>query len=136
MKLFSYEALNLYLRAAAVIVAFGLIIFAWLLSRRKSAEEKERERRDLISRAGRITDGTVIDVSEITANGKGNAYFLFYRYQVAGVSYEASQDVTGLHHHHINLSSYRIGLPASVKYDPQNPVNSIVIAENWSGLRA
>lgn len=136
MKLFSYEALNLYLRVAAIIAAIALIVSAWLLSRRKSAEEKERERRDLVSRAGRITDGTVIDVSEITSHGKGNAYFLFYRYQVAGVSYEASQDVTGLHHLHINLSSYRIGLPASVKYDPQNPVNSIVIAENWSGLRA
>lgn len=136
VKYFSYESLNIYLRVAAVAIALGLVIFALVLSRRKSAEEKERERRDLISKGGRITDGTVIDISEITSAGKGNAFFLFYRYQVAGVSYEASQDVTSLNHLQLNLSKYRIGLPASVKYDPQNPVNSIIVAENWSGLRA
>jgi hypothetical protein len=25
--------------------------------------------------------------------------------------------------------------PVSVKYDARNPANSIVLAENWSGLR-
>jgi len=25
--------------------------------------------------------------------------------------------------------------PASVKYDPRNPANSIVLCEQWSGLR-
>jgi hypothetical protein len=27
------------------------------------------------------------------------------------------------------------GLPASIKYDPSNPSNSILIADDWSGLR-
>ncbi len=128
------QSLGLYLRIAAVTVAVTLGITAWLLSRRKTAEERERERRSELNRGGRITDGTVLDVSEITANGKGKSYFLFYRYQVAGVSYEASQDVTALRYF-VNPLTYRIGLPASVKYDPQNPVNSIVVAEGWSGLR-
>jgi len=26
--------------------------------------------------------------------------------------------------------------PVAVKYDPRNPANSIVIAEEWTGLRA
>ena len=59
---------------------------------------------------------------------------LIYTYDVAGVSYEASQEVTHLRQH-IDMHSCRIGLPASIKYDPQNPGNSIVIAEGWSGLR-
>ena len=25
--------------------------------------------------------------------------------------------------------------PVSVKYDPRNPANSILVAEQWSGLR-
>jgi hypothetical protein len=25
--------------------------------------------------------------------------------------------------------------PVSVKYDPRNPANSIVVSEEWSGLR-
>jgi hypothetical protein len=29
----------------------------------------------------------------------------------------------------------RIGLPASIKYDPHNPGNSIVASERWMGLR-
>jgi hypothetical protein len=59
---------------------------------------------------------------------------LIYQYDVAGVSYEASQDVTYLRQW-INLHSCRLGLHTSVKYDPHNPGNSMVIAEGWIGLR-
>jgi hypothetical protein len=59
---------------------------------------------------------------------------LIYQYDVAGVSYEASQDVTYLRQL-INLHSCRLGLPTSVRYDPQNPGNSIVVSERWMGLR-
>jgi hypothetical protein len=59
---------------------------------------------------------------------------LIYTYDVGGVSYEASQDVTHLRQH-ADLHTGRFGLRTSVKYDPQNPGNSIVISEGWSGLR-
>ena len=59
---------------------------------------------------------------------------LIYKYDVAGVSYECSQDVTYLRHW-VNLQSCRLGLPTSVKYDPQNPGNSLVVSETWMGLR-
>ena len=59
---------------------------------------------------------------------------LVYNYDVAGVTYEASQDVTHLRQF-IDLYSCRLGLPASVRYDPHNPGDSIVISETWSGLR-
>ena len=45
---------------------------------------------------------------------------LVYSYDVAGVTYEASQDVTHLRQF-IDLYSCRLGLPASVRYDPHNP---------------
>jgi hypothetical protein len=102
---------------------------------RKSPDQKERERRTRISVGGRITDGTVIDVHEVEPTPEHpESQLVVYQYDVAGVSYECSQDVTWLRHL-VDLHSCRLGLPTSVKYDPQNPGNSIVIAEDWTGLR-
>ncbi len=122
------------------ILAFGAtaaIIGYALLSRKnkKSAKQLEWERRTDISRGGRIIDGNVIDVLELEEDNSGQQMLLLvYTYDVAGVTYEASQDVTYLRQF-IDLYSCRLGLPASVKYDPHNPGDSIVISETWSGLR-
>jgi hypothetical protein len=114
----------------------GLAFAGYALLRRKpkSAEDLERERRAWLNTVGRITDGTVIDVQEIPSNDSRQATMLIYQYDVAGVSYEASQDVTYLRQW-INLHSCRLGLPTSVKYDSRNPGNSMVISEGWVGLR-
>jgi hypothetical protein len=114
----------------------GALLAAYLLLRRKSKgpDEVERERRAWLDRIGRITDGSVIDVQEIQQEGQRPATMLIFQYDVAGVSYEASQDVTYLRQL-INLHSCRLGLPTSVRYDPQNPGNSIVLSERWMGLR-
>jgi len=124
-------SLRLYTLALGTI---GLAL-AYALLRRKSknAVDVEHERRTWLNTVGRITDGTVIDVQEIT-NANRPATMLIYQYDVAGVSYEASQDVTYLRQW-INLHSCRLGLPTSVKYDSRNPGNSMVIAEGWMGLR-
>jgi len=103
-----------------------------LRRRRKTPEELERDRRGWISTVGRITDGTVLDVHE--EDGARPSQFIIYQYDVAGVSYEASQEITHLRQY-VNLHSCRLGLPTSVKYDPHNPGNSIVISETWVGLR-
>src|SRR3989440_10519540 len=114
----------------------GAVFAAYLMfgRKKKTAPEIERERRDWLNQIGRITDGTVIDVQEITPNGHHAATMLIFQYDVGGVSYEASQDVTYLRQW-VNLHSCRLGLPTSVKYDPHNPGNSMVIAEGWMGLR-
>ena len=120
--------------AAAGSVA---LLGAYALLRRKprTADDLERERRAWLENAGRITDGTVIDVQELSAPEHAHdAIMLIYKYDVAGVSYECSQDVTYLRQW-INLHSCRLGLQTSVKYDPQNPGNSLVVSENWMGLR-
>ncbi len=116
--------------AAAAIAGTAL----WIYKRRKTPEQIERERRLRISEIGRITTGTVIDVSELESGKRGELQLLIFRYDVSGVSYEASQDVTHLRHL-VDLHTCRIGLPASVRYDPSNPGNSIVVAETWTGLR-
>src|SRR5271154_656518 len=118
------------------LAGIGVALAAYALLRRKpkSADDIEYERRTWLNTVGRITDGTVIDVQEITMETKRTATMLIYQYDVAGVSYEASQDVTYLRQW-INLHSCRLGLPTSVKYDSRNPGNSMVIAEGWMGLR-
>ncbi|HXZ28094.1 MAG TPA: hypothetical protein VEG08_08875 [Terriglobales bacterium] len=126
------------LRLYAVIGAGGVLLLAvlavWLRRGRKTPEQREQERRRLLNAGGRIADGTITDVQEMAAPGGAAAQLLIYQYDVAGVTYHCSQDVTRLRHH-IDLHSCRLGLRASVKYDPQNPGNSIVVAEGWSGLR-
>src|SRR5271156_5620960 len=113
-----------------VVGGAAALLAAYVLLRRKpkTAEDGEGER------GGRITDGTVIDVQELHPNEHKFSILLIFHYDVAGVSYEASQDVTYLRQL-INLHSCRLGLPTSVRYDPQNPGNSIVISERWMGLR-
>jgi hypothetical protein len=119
-----------------VLCASGLAVAGYALLRRKpkSAEEQELARRTWLNNIGRITDGTVIDVQELGDEPDRAATMLIYKYDVAGVSYEASQDVTYLRQW-INLHSCRLGLPTSVKYDSRNPGNSMVISEGWVGLR-
>ena len=118
-----------------ILACLGAIFVIYLLLRRKpkSADDLERERRLWLDHVGRITDGTVIDVQEMDS-GQKPATLLIYQYDVAGVSYEASQEVTYLRPR-INLHSCRLGVPTSVRYDPQNPGNSMVVSERWLGLR-
>lgn len=117
---------------AAVAVIGGFVFY---ILRRPSAAERERRRRLKIHQEGRITDGTLFDVGEPGAEqGPESARLLYYTYSIGGVEYSACQDVSTL--------AERIGSdPASVigsvyvKYHSKNPHNSIIICEEWSGLR-
>lgn len=118
-------------------IAAAILGYTLLSSRKpkKSGDQMEYERRTELTRGGRILDGTVIDVQELDQPGRDQEMILLiYKYDIAGVTYEASQDVTHLRQF-IDLYSCRLGLPASIKYDPHNPGDSIVISETWSGLR-
>jgi hypothetical protein len=130
--------MNAELRFYSFVLVGGagllLAAAAWSRGRRKTPDQLEQERRMHINEVGRITDGTVIDVNEMQTGGSDELQLLIYHYDVAGVSYEASQDVSCLRHM-VDLHSCRSGLMTSIKYDPSNPGNSIVISEKWTGLR-
>ena len=131
------KALYLLRHYPVLLAAAGaLILTASLLSRRrrKTPEDHERERRQRINQHGRIADGNILDVQEIELDGRGWAQMLIYQYDVAGVTYEASQDITYLRHL-VDLYSCRLGVATSVKYDTSNPGDSIVVSEGWTGLR-
>jgi hypothetical protein len=128
-------------------VAAIAIVWYTFTRRRPTAEEIERERRELLARSGRITDGTIMDtmiteartaaatVLEVPAAVDPSGLtpqIIVYNYRIAGVTYECAQDVTTLAEY---VHGIRTDLPIQVRYLPQNPANSIVVAESWSGLR-
>lgn len=125
--------------AASVLCVGGAIAYL-VLRRRPTPEEMERERRAELVRSGRIIDGTILDISEFEAASPlapGQAaeiHFILYKYEIGGVAYESSQDVSALRDH-VNPADLRLSFPCSVRYDIHRPENSIVVAENWSGLR-
>jgi hypothetical protein len=135
--------------AGVILVGFLLYVFR---SRPPSTDELERRRRLHVNHIGRIAEGRVTDLMKLDAPApeKGGAFGVFrktgkssspnsvrqmicYSYSISGVTYETAQDVTGLEE---RLKAHRIitGQPASVKYDPSNPSNSILVADDWSGL--
>lgn len=110
-------AVSLPLIAAGVFVALRV---------RRKPKDKEKLRRLEVNTNGRLGDATITDVSDDT---------IFYEYFVAGLTYTASQDISQLREM-IPAESHRlIGRPASLKYSLQNPANSILLCEEWSGLR-
>lgn len=124
-----------------VLAATGLCagaVFAWSKLRKKPTEEElERQRRQLLVKEGRIMDGTILDISDVDeadSGRPGGMQLILYKYEISGVAYECSQDVTNLKDY-VNIHEMRLSFPCSVRYDPHRPANSIVVAENWSGLR-
>lgn len=117
--------------AAVAIPAVSGVAIWWVATHRKSAEEIERERRDYLVLHGRIIDGTILDWTDQPENGELGT--LHYRYDIAGVTYECAQDLVHLKGV-IEVDTACLGMPASVRYDPKNPTNSIIVAETWSGL--
>lgn len=122
---------------AASVVCLGGVAAYLTMRRRPSEEELERERRAQLVRAGRIIDGTIMDIAG-TEHGEGarttDIRFIRYKYEIGGVEYECSQDVTALRDR-VKAEDLRLSFPCSVRYDVRRPENSIVVAENWSGLR-
>lgn len=116
--------------AAGCSVA-AVMLTRWIARRRaKSPEEIERLRRLAVNRAGRITSAEIVDYLERSMAGK-ESHMVLYRYEVAGVTYEVAQEIAGLAE--IPASGVD-GLSSRVKYDPQKPMNSILVCEEWSGL--
>jgi hypothetical protein len=135
---------------AAAIAALAMIAYAFFRPA-EPPEEVERKRRLHLNQIGRIAEGQVVDLvqhspEEPASNKKvfgsrprplpavGPRHFVSYSYAISGVTYHTAQDITGLEGQ-IRFERLVAGQPASVKYDPSNPSDSILVADDWSGLR-
>lgn len=107
----------LILVAVAVWIAFRVA--------QGSPEKRERRRRLYVNRYGRLGDALVTEVAVDS---------IYYTYSVHGVEYSASQDVSTLRDL-LPLEPGRLVGLASLKYAPNSPANSILLCEEWSGLR-
>ena len=105
------------------VIAAGIFV---VLRIRRKPKDKEKLRRLEVNQNGRLGDATITDISDDA---------IFYEYFVGGLTYSSSQDISQLRAM-IPADSHRlIGRPASLKYSVQNPANSILLCEDWSGLR-
>ena len=110
--------------AALAAVLLGIVLYLMFRSR-QSPSEKEKRRRLMVNQEGRIGDATITEVHDDV---------VFYEYSVRGVLYTASQDISQLREH-IPTDPERLIGSVGLKYSTANPANSIVICEQWSGLR-
>ena len=109
--------------ASLPVIAAGIYV---VLRIRRKPKDKEKLRRLEVNLYGRLGDATITDISDDA---------IFYEYFVGGLTYTAAQDISQLREL-IPAEPHRlIGRPASLKYSVQNPANSILLCEEWSGLR-
>ncbi len=111
-----------------LLVAAGLTAtLLWLMPMlRRNPDEKERRRRLEVNATGRLGDAEITDVEDNS---------VFYSYSVRGVAYTAAQDISQLRQFLPDRPERLIG-PVLLKYAPGNPANSIIVCEDWSGLRS
>jgi hypothetical protein len=129
------NANELEIAAGVACAALLAALAVWLVLRnRPTAAEIERARRRFLSQSGRILDGMLLDVCEVPAEDGRTLTMLLYSYRIAGVDYESSQDITDMRDV-VDPTQVRAGFPCSIRYQPGGPQNSIVVAEEWSGLR-
>ena len=139
--------LQLSPQVQAVGLSVGLLVGATitvlvLRRSRPTPEAIEQARRARLAHTGRITDGSLVDTTTLDGSFlEGASQFhnhptgpemLLFHYRIAGVAYEAVQDVSALGD---RVRDLRIDLPIQVRYDHNNPADSIVVAEDWSGLQ-
>ena len=114
------------LGVGAFLAITAAAYLAWrLFHRQPDANELERRRREMLHGKGKIGDGEIVDV---------DGAVILYSYSVGGVEYTVGQDASSIE---ALLPEDRMRMvgPASVRFDPKNPPNSIVVCEAWSGLR-
>ena len=110
-------------------------VWAWRTVRRwrrKSPDEIERLRRLGVNACGRIILGRIVELADPVAGGPAGP-ILLYDYEVAGVTYEAAQDLSTLPLI-AAAAPFLPGQTTSVKYDPKQPTNSILACEVWCGI--
>ena len=136
--------------AGTAVVGIAMIVYAFFRPA-VDPEEAERRRRLHLNQIGRIAEGQVVELAEHQADphpasrgwfgGKAQPpansrlrHLVSYSYAISGVTYHTAQDITGLESQ-VRMERLVAGQPASIKYDPSNPVDSILVADDWSGLR-
>jgi hypothetical protein len=92
------------------------------LDRFRKKREDEASRIARLSTRGRMADGKILDA---VSDDDGKITQVTYSYELAGVQYESSQELSQLQQQRQN--DYAPGRNIIVRYDPRQPANSIVV---------
>jgi hypothetical protein len=131
VRVWSPLAIGLAAGAVGILTTAGAAVY-FKLRRQKDPAELERLRRLSLGRTGRITSGEVTGL--IDPEGGNTALLLVYRYDISGVTYEVTQDISAMPA--VAAEAHRlIGQGISIKYEMKHPSNSIIVCEEWSGIR-
>ena len=134
----------------AAVAAVAMIAYAFFRPA-EDPEDIERKRRLHLNQIGRIAEGQVVELVAHAPEPREKSRSVFgsrsqpladlsprqlvsYSYAISGVTYHTAQDITGLESQ-VHFDKLVAGQPASIKYDPSNPTDSILVADDWSGLR-
>jgi hypothetical protein len=119
-------SLGMQIEVLCVLAAAVAGVAIWFYLRKASTPEKrERVRRLAVNTEGRLGDALVTEVVD---------QVLYYTYSVRGVQYAATQDVSSLWDR-LPAAPERLIGRSGMKYLTRNPANSILLCEDWSGLR-
>ena len=128
-----WKELGIGVAGAAAIAVAGVGVWRTVRRwRRKSPDEIERLRRTEVNACGRIGFGRILELAEPVPDGPAGP-ILLYEYEVAGVTYQAAQNV-GMMAEIAAAAPFLPGQTTSVKYDPKQPTNSILACEAWCGI--
>lgn len=89
---------------------------------RRKRPDTEAARRERLLQQGRIADGTIIDIGATDSNDEG---VIYYTYEIGGVDYQSSQTLSPEQHQ--RPLDYSPGASITVRYDPHQPANSVVV---------
>lgn len=92
------------------------------LDRFRRKKEDEAARLARLLNTGRITEGKVLDVK---VDERGHVIQIFYSYVVAGVEYESAHELNA--DQATREASYAAGARIIIRYDLQQPANSVVV---------
>lgn len=95
---------------------------------RRKPVDTEIDRRARLLQTGRITDGFVTDIGadDADADPDADADVIYFTYQVNGVDYRSSQTLTPEQLQQ-STTAYAPGTTITVRYDPRQPANAIVV---------
>jgi len=125
--------LGIAMAGGAAAASAGVWIWRTVrLWRQKDPAELERRRRLAVNARGRISTGRILELLDPVSDGPAGPVLL-YEYEVAGVTYQAAQDLGPLPEI-AAAAPFLPGQTASIKYDPRQPTNSILASEGWCGV--
>ncbi len=117
----------------------GVLVATAYWRRRPTPQDRERQRRSLLTQHGRLASGKIVDIfpappaqtyqsHRLAGPLPGEDMIAVYKYEIAGVEYESSQSISPA-----EATIFLPGTTVVIRYDARNPGNCILTASTRTG---